>query len=110
MLSNSRWRERWCRLKENQLLLHKERDDLRSLLASLPLRGCEVSPGLDHRHPFAFRLLRNGQEVAVLEVSCPTGPVHTTALDSIFRSLSQILVLGPSSGSLVQILVLDPSS
>lgn len=70
VLSNNRWRERWCRLKDNQLLLHKDRDDLKSHIASLPLRGCEVNPGLDHKHPFAFRLLRNGQEVAVLEVSC----------------------------------------
>ncbi|XP_057712362.1 actin filament-associated protein 1 isoform X2 [Corythoichthys intestinalis] len=69
VLSNNRWRERWCRLKDNQLLLHKDQDDLKSHMASLPLRGCEVSPGLDHKHPFAFRLLRNGQEVAVLEAS-----------------------------------------
>nr|XP_020450528.1 actin filament-associated protein 1 isoform X3 [Monopterus albus] len=69
VLSNNRWRERWCRLKDNQLLLHKDRDDLKSHIASLPLRGCEVSPGLDHKHPFAFRLLRNGQEVAVLEAA-----------------------------------------
>ncbi|XP_071334421.1 actin filament-associated protein 1 isoform X2 [Trachinotus anak] len=69
VLSNNRWRERWCRLKDNQLLLHKDRDDLKSHIASLPLRGCEVSPGLNHKHPFAFRLLRNSQEVAVLEAS-----------------------------------------
>uniref|UniRef100_A0A3Q0S6P0 Actin filament-associated protein 1 n=1 Tax=Amphilophus citrinellus TaxID=61819 RepID=A0A3Q0S6P0_AMPCI len=69
VLSNNRWRERWCRLKDNQLLLHKDRDDLKSHIASLPLRGCEVSPGLDNKHPFAFRLLRNSQEVAVLEAS-----------------------------------------
>ncbi|KAJ8262120.1 hypothetical protein GJAV_G00162460 [Gymnothorax javanicus] len=69
VLSNNRWRERWCRLKDNQLLLHKDRDDLKTHMASLPLRGCEVIPGLDSKHPFAFRLLRNGQEVAVLEAS-----------------------------------------
>ncbi|XP_061817193.1 actin filament-associated protein 1 isoform X1 [Nerophis lumbriciformis] len=69
VLSNNRWRERWCRLKDNQLLLHKDQDDLKSHIASLPLRGCEVIPGLDHKHRFAFRLLRNGQEVAVLEAS-----------------------------------------
>ncbi|CAB1351839.1 unnamed protein product, partial [Coregonus sp. 'balchen'] len=63
VLSNNRWRERWCRLKDNQLLLHKDRADLKTHTASLPLRGCEVSPGLDSKHPFAFRLLRNGQEV-----------------------------------------------
>lgn len=68
MLSNNRWRERWCQLKDNQLLLHKDRADLKTHMASLPLRGCEVIPGLDSKHPFAFRLLRNGQEVAVLEV------------------------------------------
>lgn len=73
VLSNNRWRERWCRLKDNQLLLHKDRDDLKCHIASLPLRGCEVSPGLDHKHPFAFRLLRNGQEVAVLEASSSEG-------------------------------------
>ncbi|KAM6949352.1 actin filament-associated protein 1 [Aplochiton taeniatus] len=73
VLSNNRWRERWCRLKDNQLLLHKDRDDLKSHMASLPLRGCEVSPGLDQKHPFAFRLLRNGQEVAVLEASSSEG-------------------------------------
>ncbi|XP_064199688.1 actin filament-associated protein 1 isoform X3 [Anguilla rostrata] len=69
VLSNNRWRERWCRLKDNQLLLHKDRDDLKTHMASLPLRGCEVIPGLDSKHSFAFRLLRNGQEVAVLEAS-----------------------------------------
>ncbi|KAJ8008074.1 hypothetical protein DPEC_G00100990 [Dallia pectoralis] len=69
VLSNNRWRERWCRLKDNQLLLHKDRADLKTHMASLPLRGCEVNPGLDSKHPFAFRLLRNGQEVAVLEAS-----------------------------------------
>ncbi|XP_028857516.1 actin filament-associated protein 1 isoform X2 [Denticeps clupeoides] len=69
VLSNNRWRERWCRLKDNQLLLHKDRADLKTHMASLPLRGCDVIPGLDSKHPFAFRLLRNGQEVAVLEAS-----------------------------------------
>ncbi|KAL4660935.1 actin filament-associated protein 1 isoform X1 [Arapaima gigas] len=69
VLSNNRWRERWCRLKDSQLLLHKDRADLKTHMASLPLRGCEVIPGLDSKHPFAFRLLRNGQEVAVLEAS-----------------------------------------
>ncbi|KAJ8390278.1 hypothetical protein AAFF_G00108470 [Aldrovandia affinis] len=73
VLSNNRWRERWCRLKDNQLLLHKDRADLKTHMASLPLRGCEVIPGLDSKHPFAFRLLRNGQEVAVLEACSSEG-------------------------------------
>lgn len=68
MLSNSRWRERWCRVRGNKLVLHKDRTDLKTHIASIPLRGCEVIPGLDSRHPLTFRLLRNGQEAAVLEV------------------------------------------
>ncbi|EDL37500.1 RIKEN cDNA 2600003E23, isoform CRA_a [Mus musculus] len=69
VLSNSRWRERWCRVKDSKLILHKDRADLKTHLVSIPLRGCEVIPGLDSKHPLTFRLLRNGQEVAVLEAS-----------------------------------------
>ncbi|XP_051021272.1 actin filament-associated protein 1 isoform X2 [Acomys russatus] len=69
VLSNSRWRERWCRVKDSKLVLHKDRADLKTHIASIPLRGCEVIPGLDSKHPLTFRLLRNGQEVAVLEAS-----------------------------------------
>ncbi|XP_067847394.1 actin filament-associated protein 1 isoform X2 [Heptranchias perlo] len=69
VLSNNRWRERWCRVKDNKLILHKDRTDLKINMASIPLRGCEIIPGLDSKHPLAFRLLRNGQEVAVLETS-----------------------------------------
>lgn len=68
VLSNNRWRERWCRVKDNKLVLHKDRADLKTHVVSIPLRGCEVIPGLDAKHPLTFRLLRNGQEVAVLEV------------------------------------------
>uniref|UniRef100_H3B7R8 Actin filament-associated protein 1 n=2 Tax=Latimeria chalumnae TaxID=7897 RepID=H3B7R8_LATCH len=67
VLSNNRWRERWCRVRDNKLFLHKDRTDLKTHMASIPLRGCEVIPGLDSKHQLAFRLLRNGQEVAVLE-------------------------------------------
>ncbi|XP_044623818.1 actin filament-associated protein 1 isoform X1 [Equus asinus] len=69
VLSNNRWRERWCRVKDNKLVFHKDRADLKTHIASIPLRGCEVIPGLDAKHPLTFRLLRHGQEVAALEAS-----------------------------------------
>ncbi|XP_053560141.1 actin filament-associated protein 1 isoform X1 [Bombina bombina] len=69
VLSNNRWRERWCRVKDNKLIFHKDRTDLKTHIVSIPLRGCDVIPGLDSKHPLTFRLLRNGQEVAVLEAS-----------------------------------------
>ncbi|XP_073503973.1 actin filament-associated protein 1 isoform X2 [Phyllobates terribilis] len=69
VLSNNRWRERWCRVKDHKLIFHKDRTDLKTHIVSIPLRGCEVIPGLDSKHLLTFRLLRNGQEVAVLEAS-----------------------------------------
>ncbi|XP_062986225.1 actin filament-associated protein 1 isoform X3 [Elgaria multicarinata webbii] len=69
VLSNNRWRERWCRVKDNKLIFHKDRTDLKTHIVSIPLRGCEVIPGLDSKHPLTFRLLRNAQEVAVLEAA-----------------------------------------
>lgn len=76
VLSNNRWRERWCRVKANKLVFHKDRADLKTHIVSIPLRGCEVIPGLDSKHPLTFRLLRNGQEVAVLEVWAFQGPLQ----------------------------------
>uniref|UniRef100_A0A8C3VW17 Actin filament-associated protein 1-like 1 n=1 Tax=Catagonus wagneri TaxID=51154 RepID=A0A8C3VW17_9CETA len=70
VLVNHGWKERWCRLKCNTLYFHKDRADLRTHVNAIALRGCEVAPGFGPRHPFAFRILRNRQEVAILEASC----------------------------------------
>ncbi|XP_019479982.1 PREDICTED: actin filament-associated protein 1-like 1 isoform X3 [Hipposideros armiger] len=70
VLVNHGWKERWCRLKCNTLYFHKDRTDLRTHVNAIALRGCEVVPGFGPRHPFAFRILRKRQEVAILEASC----------------------------------------
>uniref|UniRef100_A0A8C6JIF9 Actin filament-associated protein 1-like 1 n=1 Tax=Melopsittacus undulatus TaxID=13146 RepID=A0A8C6JIF9_MELUD len=70
VLVNQCWKERWCRLKGNTLYFHKDRTDLRTHVNAIVLRGCEVVPGLGPKHPFAFRILRNGQEVVALEANC----------------------------------------
>ncbi|XP_029439233.1 actin filament-associated protein 1-like 1 [Rhinatrema bivittatum] len=70
VLLNQCWRERWCRLNGHTLYFHKDRTDLRTHMNTLVLKGCEVLPGLGPKHPFAFRLLRQGQEVCALEASC----------------------------------------
>ncbi|KAK9406645.1 actin filament-associated protein 1-like 1 [Crotalus adamanteus] len=69
VLVNQCWKERWCRLKGNILYFHKDRTDLRTHVNAIVLRGCEVAPGLGPKHPFAFRILRNGQEVSALEAN-----------------------------------------
>ncbi|XP_014641678.1 PREDICTED: actin filament-associated protein 1-like 1 isoform X1 [Ceratotherium simum simum] len=70
VLVNQGWKERWCRLNGNTLYFHKDRTDLRTHVNAIALRGCEVAPGFGPRHPFAFRILRNRQEVTILEASC----------------------------------------
>ncbi|XP_027320672.1 actin filament-associated protein 1-like 1 isoform X1 [Anas platyrhynchos] len=70
VLVNQCWKERWCRLKTNTLYFHKDRSDLHTHVNAIVLQGCEVVPGLGPKHPFAFRILRNGQEVTTLEASC----------------------------------------
>uniref|UniRef100_A0A8D0GDZ7 Actin filament-associated protein 1-like 1 n=1 Tax=Sphenodon punctatus TaxID=8508 RepID=A0A8D0GDZ7_SPHPU len=70
VLVNQCWKERWCRLKGNTLYFHKDRTDLRTHVNAIVLPGCEVVPGLGPKHPFAFRILRKGQEVSALEASC----------------------------------------
>lgn len=64
-------------------------------MASLPLRGCQLNPSLDQRHPLAFRLLRNGQEVAVLEVSCPPGEARLSCLAVLLHTPRVPLCAGP---------------
>jgi hypothetical protein len=80
VLVSQGWKERWCRLKCNTLYFHKDRADLRTHVNAIALRGCEVAPGFGPRHPFAFRILRNRQEVVILEVrgEGPRGPEHWT--------------------------------
>lgn len=68
VMVNNYWRERWCRLKVNTLYFHKDRTDLRTHVKSVVLQDCEVVPGFGPKHPFAFRILRNGQDICVLEV------------------------------------------
>ncbi|XP_036169094.1 actin filament-associated protein 1-like 1 isoform X2 [Myotis myotis] len=70
VMVNHGWKERWCRLKCNTLYFHKDRTDLQTHVNAIALGGCEVAPGFGPRHPFAFRILRNRQEVAILEASC----------------------------------------
>ncbi|XP_030897093.1 actin filament-associated protein 1-like 1 [Leptonychotes weddellii] len=70
VLVNQGWKERWCLLKCNTLYFHKDHTDLRTHVNAIALRGCEVAPGFGPRHPFAFRILRNQQEVAILEANC----------------------------------------
>ncbi|KAL0994705.1 hypothetical protein UPYG_G00126040 [Umbra pygmaea] len=70
VLVNQCWRERWCCVRSGTLYLHKDRGDLTTHVNAVGLLGAEVTPGLGPKHPFAFRILQGGNEVAALEASC----------------------------------------
>ncbi|XP_029028908.1 actin filament-associated protein 1-like 1b isoform X2 [Betta splendens] len=65
------WKERWCVLRGGSLYLHKDRGDQRPPVVVVPLKAAEVVPGgLGPKHPFSFRILQGGSELASLEASC----------------------------------------
>ncbi|XP_036403907.1 actin filament-associated protein 1-like 1 [Megalops cyprinoides] len=70
VLVNQCWKERWCCVRGGSLFFHRDRTDVRTHVNVVALQGCEVVPGLGPKHPFAFRILRGGNEVAALEASC----------------------------------------
>lgn len=69
VLVNQVWREQWCCVSKGSLRFYQDRGDPRTSLPSVPLHSCEVVPGLGPKHPFAFRILKNSNEVAALEAS-----------------------------------------
>ncbi|XP_031664270.1 actin filament-associated protein 1-like 1 isoform X5 [Oncorhynchus kisutch] len=70
LLLSQCWRERWCCVRSGTLYLHKDRGDLGTHVRAVVLHGAEVIPGVGPKHPFAFRILQGGNEVAALEASC----------------------------------------
>ncbi|XP_072295899.1 actin filament-associated protein 1-like 1 [Eucyclogobius newberryi] len=69
VLVNQVWREQWCCVSKGSLRFYSDRGEPRTCLPSVSLHDCEVAPGLGPKHPFAFRIMRNSNEVAALEAS-----------------------------------------
>ncbi|XP_061559511.1 LOW QUALITY PROTEIN: actin filament-associated protein 1-like 1 [Phycodurus eques] len=65
------WKERWCAVRGGILNLQRDPGDQRAPVMAVPLREAEVVPGgLGPKHPFSFRVLQGGAELAALEASC----------------------------------------
>uniref|UniRef100_A0A3B3BL88 Actin filament-associated protein 1-like 1 n=1 Tax=Oryzias melastigma TaxID=30732 RepID=A0A3B3BL88_ORYME len=65
------WKERWCVLRGGNLYLQKDPGDQRPPIIVVPLKRAEVVPGgLGLKHPFSFRIMQGGNELASLEASC----------------------------------------
>lgn len=67
---NCSWRERWCVLRGGKLYFYREPGERAAPVLLVPLKGAEVVPGgLGPKHPFSFRILQSGTELASLEAS-----------------------------------------
>ncbi|XP_029466325.1 actin filament-associated protein 1-like 2 [Rhinatrema bivittatum] len=67
VLMNSQWRSRWCCIRDGQLHFYQEKN--RSKMAQQPvsLVGCDVIPSPSPDHLYSFRIVCNGEELAMLE-------------------------------------------
>ncbi|XP_077205947.1 actin filament-associated protein 1-like 2 isoform X2 [Paroedura picta] len=67
VLVNSQWRSRWCHIKDGQLHFYQDKNRSKTAQQPLNLIGCDVitEPSLDHL--YSFRILQNGEELAMLE-------------------------------------------
>uniref|UniRef100_A0A8D3CMY3 Actin filament-associated protein 1-like 1 n=1 Tax=Scophthalmus maximus TaxID=52904 RepID=A0A8D3CMY3_SCOMX len=65
------WKERWCVVRGGSLYLQKDPGDQRPPVIVVPLKGADVVPGgPGPKHPFSFRILQGGSELAALEANC----------------------------------------
>ncbi|XP_030058544.1 actin filament-associated protein 1-like 2 isoform X2 [Microcaecilia unicolor] len=67
VLMNSQWRSRWCCIKNSHL--HFYQDKNRNKVAQQPVNlvGCEIIPSPSPDHLYSFRIVYNGEELAMLE-------------------------------------------
>lgn len=74
------WKERWCVVRGGSLYLQKEPGDHRPPVIVVPLKGGDVAVvpgGLGPKHPFSFRILQGGNELAALEVQFNSGSLFS---------------------------------
>ncbi|XP_068955126.1 actin filament-associated protein 1-like 2 isoform X4 [Petaurus breviceps papuanus] len=67
VLVNSQWKSRWCCVKDSHLHIYQDRNRTKSAQQPLSLVGCEVIPNPSPDHLYSFRILNNGEEIAMLE-------------------------------------------
>ncbi|XP_044521536.1 actin filament-associated protein 1-like 2 isoform X5 [Gracilinanus agilis] len=67
VLVNSQWKSRWCYVKDSHLHIYQDRNRTKSAQQPLSLVGCEVVPNPSPDHLYSFRILNNGEEIAMLE-------------------------------------------
>ncbi|XP_054838903.1 actin filament-associated protein 1-like 2 isoform X2 [Eublepharis macularius] len=71
VLVNSQWRSRWCHIKDGQLHFYQDKNRSKSAQQPLNLTGCDIIPEPSPDHLYSFRILHNGEELAMLEAkSC----------------------------------------
>ncbi|XP_063163275.1 actin filament-associated protein 1-like 2 [Candoia aspera] len=67
VLVNSQWKSCWCHVKDGQLHFYQDKNRNKAAQQPLNLVGCEIIPDPSPDHFYSFRILHNGEELAMLE-------------------------------------------
>nr|XP_033799326.1 actin filament-associated protein 1-like 2 [Geotrypetes seraphini] len=67
VLMNSQWRSRWCFIRDRQLHFYQDKNRNKVAQQPVSLVGCEVIPSPRQDHLYSFRIVCNGEELAMLE-------------------------------------------
>lgn len=80
VLINSHWKSRYCCIKDGQLHIFQERNKSKAALQPVSLLGCDIIPQPTPDHLYSFRILHNGEELAMLEAKSSEDMGHWLGL------------------------------
>ncbi|XP_077311101.1 actin filament-associated protein 1-like 2 isoform X5 [Lithobates pipiens] len=80
VLINSHWKSRYCCIKDGQLHIFQERNKSKAALQPVSLLGCDIIPQPTPDHLYSFRILNNGEELAMLEAKSSEDMGHWLGL------------------------------
>ncbi|XP_026099872.1 actin filament-associated protein 1-like 2 [Carassius auratus] len=70
VLMNCQWQSLWCRVEDGVLKMYRDEASEDTPQYTVQLRGSEVRPGPDTAHAYRITITKQGDQMAVLEVSC----------------------------------------
>ncbi|XP_068113502.1 actin filament-associated protein 1-like 2 isoform X2 [Hyperolius riggenbachi] len=80
VMINSQWKSRYCCVREGQLHFFQDRNKSKAAIQPVSLMGCDIIPQPTQDHLYSFRILHNGEELAMLEAKTSQDMGHWLGL------------------------------
>ncbi|XP_072280885.1 actin filament-associated protein 1-like 2 [Pyxicephalus adspersus] len=87
VLINSQWKSRYCCIKDGQLHFYQDRNRSKAAIQPVTLLGCDIIPQPTPDHLYSFRILHNGEELAMLEEEEPKTEARREPEDHTYLDL-----------------------